>query len=131
MKMFALVLLLATNVQASTLSLFCEKSTGPAGCRVQIQVALARVGCEVARDMPFDCQFTLREDPRHPGATIPSDKSYCELSSVNCESPHPGNFGGENCYAGKKITLSKSDGVHNGYWMGLFGSYSRTICKAM
>ena len=113
----------------STLTLFCEKGETPESCASKTETAVERLSCAV--DKPATrCTYSLVEDPKNPGLTIPSDSPYCELTSDNCSSPLPGNFGGENCFNREKMQISKVDRVHNGYWFGLWGTYSRTVCRS-
>lgn len=117
------------SAQASALSLYCDGTKDLNECGVMSEKALENLGCSVNTSLT-DCKYGLREDPKNPGATIPSDQPYCELTSANCSSPLPGNFGGENCFDRQKVSIARRDRVHNGYWFGLFGSYSRTVCLA-
>ena len=121
-----ITLFLSANANAS-MNLFCKKGNSPASCAVTAEAALEKLGCKLDKELTT-CTYALVEDPKNPGATIPSETTYCEISSANCTQPSVGNFGGETCYQGTKTQMSKGDGVNNGYWFGLFGSYSRTIC---
>lgn len=128
MKKIAFVLFLTLNAQASTLTLFCDNHETPNSCGARANAAVEKLGCVVER-AETKCTYSLIEDPRNPGSTIKGDSPYCELTSANCSSPLPGNFGGENCFDREKVRIAKADGVHNGYWFGLFRSYSRTVCR--
>ena len=123
---FTLMLLLSMNANAS-MYLYCQKQSDPAACALQAEAALEKLGCALDKEQTV-CKFTLVEDPKKPDATIPSTTPYCVVISNNCSQPRVGNFGGETCDQGQKTQLAKADQVNNGYWFGLFGSYSRTIC---
>ena len=117
---------LSWNAMAST-TLFCNDGVSLTTCADIAEAALEQLGCKVNQQATA-CTFSLKEDPKNPGQTIATQAPYCEISSENCSRPNTGNFGGENCSQGTKTQIPKSAGVHNGYWFGFFGSYSRTVC---
>lgn len=111
------ILLLASGAQASTITLFCEEARTPEACSTQAEAALRSIGC-ILEITEINCGRA--EGP-----------FYCELKSGNCFRAHLGNFGGETCYDSQKVTIPKEHRVHNGYWLGFFGSYSRTLCRKL
>jgi hypothetical protein len=128
MKLLILLSALALNAEASTLNLFCKSGEGLTDCGAKAEAAVTRLGCSLVPS-ETNCHFTLREDPKNPGSTVQTDSPYCELSSANCSRPHTG-IGEENCVDREKVEIAREAGVHNGYWFGFFGDYSRTVCRA-
>lgn len=125
-KVIAILMFFSLNAQAS-MTLFCYESETPASCANKVASALEKLGC-MSDKGEAACVYSLTPDPKNPGATIPSSTPYCEVASSNCSQPRTGNFGGETCLQGEKVKIARADSVHNGYWFGPFGSYSRTIC---
>ena len=126
---FVSLICVSLNVLASDLTLFCGKGQTPESCALKTESAVEKLGCAVDKSAT-QCTYSLVEDPKNPGSTIPSDSPYCELTSKNCSRPLPGNFGGESCFDRVKTQISKADQVNNGYWFGFWGSYSRTVCRS-
>jgi hypothetical protein len=125
-KAIVLIMLFSFNAQAS-MTLFCAKGETPASCAPRAEAAVQKLGCVVDLAQT-NCTFSRQEDPNKPGSTIVSTTPYCELTAANCAQPRLGNFGGETCDKGEKVNMSRAEKVNNGYWFGLFGAYSRTIC---
>ena len=128
---FVLIMFMADGAQASDIYLFCEDGQSPTSCRYKTELALGNLKCDLITSETA-CQYALLPDPRqpeNPDARIESDSVYCKLRSSNCSAPQVGLFGGENCFDKEKVTIPREYGVHHNYWFGLFGSYSRTICR--
>lgn len=121
-----LILLCAWN--AGALTLHCNDGETPVSCANKVENALEKLGCKL-ETAKTKCTYSLLPDPKDENARIQSDSPYCEITSSNCSSSSVGNFGGETCYDNKtKVSIARQDQVHNGYWFGWFGSYSRTVC---
>lgn len=114
------VLILFTSflAQAGEMTLHCRKGADSAACGQKVVTALEKLGCQVDTSS-LACGYTVGGEP-----------AYCQVVSSNCHKPLVGNFGGEDCGSSEKLKIPLREGVHNGYWFGPFGSYSREICKA-
>lgn len=127
MKLVLMTVLLVASANAQAMNLFCKAGKTPAECAAKVEVALEKMGCKVDLSQT-NCTYSLKEDPKKPGSTVVSNTAYCEIKADNCSSPRVGNFGGETCDKGVKKQISRAEGVTQGYWFGVFGAYSRTIC---
>lgn len=128
MKKIIIITFLLSSTAHASMQLFCKKGSAPASCALAAEAALEKIGCNLDKERTT-CTYSRIEDPKNPDSTIRGTTPYCEITSDNCSQPLLGNFGGETCFEGSKTQISKADGVNNGYWFGLFGSYSRTICR--
>ncbi|RYZ84923.1 MAG: hypothetical protein EOP04_16995 [Proteobacteria bacterium] len=133
MKLISFIVLFCSlHAEASDVLLFCNPGDTPDTCKVQTERALHDQNC-ILETNKTNCHYSLILDPSNKQdieTRIPSDTPYCELTSKNCSSPQPGNFGGENCFGLEKRQIRRAYKVHNGYWFGPFGDYSRTLCRA-
>lgn len=122
-----LAALIGSTAFADSMYLHCFEGKTPDECGIAVETALNEMGCEIV--VGANCTMAREEDPNDSTKTVLSDTAYCEVESSNCDQPRVGNFGGESCDAGVKVKIPKFTGVHNGYWFGFIGSYSRTLCK--
>jgi hypothetical protein len=127
--LISLSLSFGTTASADVLHLHCYKGETPETCATLAETAIQNLGCVVESEKT-GCTYALKEDPNDPRKTVQADTAYCEVTSSNCAQPNVGNFGGETCYDSRKVTIAKKSRIHNGYWFGAFGSYSRTVCIA-
>ena len=116
------------TANASLLRLTCEGGPALQACAERVQTALTKLGCNIDASQS-KCNHFVKPDPQNPnGPNIPADGVYCEVTSENCSQPKKG-FGSDSCYSDSELVkLSKSEGIHNGYYYGFFASYSRNIC---
>ena len=110
--------LFSSLANAGEMTLHCRKGPGPEACGQKVVTALEKLGCQVDSG-----SVTCELNPK-------SETAACQVVSSNCHKTWVGNFGGEDCRSSEKVKIPLREGVHNGYWFGPFGSYSRQICKA-
>lgn len=126
-----MLLLLALSFSANTfastnMKLNCESSIQ--SCTKNVNDALTKIGCDLDTN-ETKCEFFLAQDPKNPtGPGIATDKVVCNAYAANCEQPNMGLFSDSCASDSKLVKLSRFGNIHNGYWFGLFGSYSRGIC---
>lgn len=119
----------STSAFAGKNTLHCLKTTDLAVCADRAETALKGLGCMVD-ESKTTCDYSLIEDPKKPGATIESDSPYCRVISSNCSGPRVDTFSDKCDGNTKMLNIPRSAKVNNGHWFGIFGSYSRVVCKA-
>lgn len=121
-------LCLSAAVNASTsLSLTCEGSSIQS-CTKNVTESLTKIGCNLDSQETL-CENFLAQDPKNPtGPGIPTKDVVCKAYAANCEKPTMGAFSDSCASDSKLVKLPKSANLHNGYWYGFFGSYSRGVC---
>lgn len=121
-------LCLSAAVNASpSLSLTCEGASIQT-CTKTTTDALTKIGCNLD-PQETQCEYFLVQDPQNPsGPGIPNKDFECKAYAPNCEKPTMGAFSDSCASDSKLVKLPKSANLHNGYWYGFFGSYSRGVC---
>lgn len=119
----------ASAVNASTnMNLTCEGISSLQTCTKNVTDALTKIGCNLDAKETL-CEYFLVQDPKNPtGPGIVTDKVACKAYAANCEQPTMGLLSDSCASDSKLVKLEKSAKIHNGYWYGFFGSFSRGIC---